>query len=117
MLLANLRSQLGIRLLIGEVMNIELELVTDEQRIRPEGSEVNRLFGDNTRLCRLTGWKPAYGGLEGFRRGLSVTAEWFSQPDNSRTTALEHMQLTYNYFRKTPLESVRVDIYKLCCLA
>ena len=68
--------------LIGEVMNIELELVTDEQRIRPEGSEVNRLFGDNARLCRLTGWKPAYGGLEGFRRGLTETAEWFSQPDN-----------------------------------
>ena len=68
--------------LIGEVMNIELELVTDEQRIRPKGSEVNRLFGDNTRLCRLTGWKPAYGGLEGFRRGLTETAEWFSQPDN-----------------------------------
>lgn len=68
--------------LIGEVMNVHLEIVTDEQRIRPEGSEVNRLFGDNTLLRQLTGWQPAYGGLEGFRRGLAQTAEWFSDPAN-----------------------------------
>jgi len=68
--------------LIGEVMNEELEIVTDEQRMRPESSEVNRLFGDNTRLRQLTGWQPAYGGLEGFRLGLAETAEWFSDPAN-----------------------------------
>jgi NAD dependent epimerase/dehydratase len=68
--------------LIAEVMNVELTIRTDEQRLRPEGSEVNRLFGDNSRLRELTGWQPAYGGLEGFRRGLSLTAEWFSDPAN-----------------------------------
>jgi nucleoside-diphosphate-sugar epimerase len=68
--------------LIAEVMNVELEVVTDEQRLRPEGSEVNRLFGDNSRLRQLTGWQPAYAGLEGFRRGLARTAEWFSNPTN-----------------------------------
>ena len=68
--------------LIGEVMNLELEILTDDQRLRPDGSEVNRLFGDNSRLCQLTGWQPAYGGLEGFRRGLVRTAEWFSDPAN-----------------------------------
>ena len=68
--------------LIAEVMNVELEIVTDEQRIRPEGSEVNRLFGDNTRLRQLSGWQPAYGGLEGFRRGLVQTVDWFSDPVN-----------------------------------
>lgn len=68
--------------LIAEVMNVELEIVTDEQRMRPDGSEVNRLFGDNTRLRQLTGWQPAYAGLEGFRRGLALTAEWFSDPAN-----------------------------------
>ena len=68
--------------LIGEVMNVDLEIVTDERRIRPEGSEVNRLFGDNTRLRQLSGWEPTYGGLEGFRRGLAQTAEWFSDPVN-----------------------------------
>ena len=70
--------------LIAEVMNVELEIVTDELRMRPEGSEVNRLFGDNKRLRHLTGWQPAYGGLDGFRRGLSLTAEWFSDPANLR---------------------------------
>lgn len=68
--------------LIATVMNAEVEITTDEQRIRPEGSEVNRLFGDNTRLSEMTGWKPSYGGLEGFRRGLAKTAEWFSEPSN-----------------------------------
>lgn len=68
--------------LIAEVMQAEVELVTDEQRLRPEGSEVNRLFGDNTRLRELTGWSPAYGGLDGFRRGLEHTATWFADPAN-----------------------------------
>ena len=68
--------------LIADVMNVDLEILTDEQRIRPQGSEVNRLFGDNTLLCELTEWKPAYGGLEGFRLGLVQTAEWFSDPAN-----------------------------------
>ena len=68
--------------LIAEVMNVELEIITDEQRLRPESSEVSRLFGDNTRLRNLTGWKPAFGELEGFRRGLAHTAEWFSDPSN-----------------------------------
>lgn len=68
--------------LIADVMQAEVELVTDEQRLRPEGSEVNRLFGDNTRLRELTGWSPAYGGLDGFRRGLEHTATWFADPAN-----------------------------------
>ena len=68
--------------LIAEVMNVELTIKTDEQRLRPEGSEVNRLFGDNSRLRELTGWQPAYCGLDGFRRGLAITAEWFSDPAN-----------------------------------
>jgi NAD dependent epimerase/dehydratase len=68
--------------LIADVMNVELEILTDEKRFRPEGSEVNRLYGDNSRLRALAGWKPAYGGIDGFRRGLAHTAEWFSNPAN-----------------------------------
>ena len=68
--------------LIAEVMGADLEIRTDEQRLRPEASEVNRLYGDNSRLRTLTGWQPAYGGLKGFRRGLELTAEWFSDPAN-----------------------------------
>ena len=68
--------------LIGKVMNVDLEIVSDQQRIRPDGSEVNRLFGDNTLLRQLTGWEPNYGGISGFHRGLLKTAEWFSDPAN-----------------------------------
>ena len=68
--------------LISEVMNSEVEITTDEQRLRPQGSEVNRLYGDNTLLRELTGWYPSYGGMDGFRRGLTITAEWFSDPAN-----------------------------------
>ena len=68
--------------LIADVMNVDLEIITDDQRLRPDGSEVNRLFGDSTRLRGLTGWQPLYGGLAGFRKGLAVTAEWFSDPSN-----------------------------------
>jgi len=68
--------------LIAEVMNAEVEIRTDEQRLRPDGSEVNRLYGDNSRLRELTSWRPAYGGLPGFRRGLAITAEWFSDSTN-----------------------------------
>jgi len=68
--------------LIAELMNAEITISTDAQRLRPEGSEVNRLFGDNSRLRALTGWQPAYGGIDGFRRGLALTAEWFSDPAN-----------------------------------
>lgn len=70
--------------LIAEAMNAEIEIVTDEMRLRPEKSEVERLWADNTKACELFGWRPAYGGRQGFKRGLAETVEWFAQPDNLR---------------------------------
>ncbi len=55
-------------------MNVEIEIVTDENRLRPENSEVERLWADNTKARELFGWTPAYGGREGFKRGLAETA-------------------------------------------
>jgi len=68
--------------LIGEIMDIEFDIVCDEQRLRPAGSEVERLWCDNTLARTLTRWKPAYAGREGFRKGLSETVEWFCRPEN-----------------------------------
>ncbi len=68
--------------LIAEVMNKEISIIEDKSRIRPSGSEVNRLYGDNTKLKNLTKWKPKYLGLEGFKKGLEITAEWFCNPRN-----------------------------------
>jgi len=67
---------------IAEVMNTEIEILTDEQRMRPKKSEVERLWADNTRAVELLGWEPAYSGLEGFRRGLSETVAWLTDPAN-----------------------------------
>jgi NAD dependent epimerase/dehydratase len=64
--------------LIKELMDSDVEFVTDEQRIRPENSEVFRLWCDNTKIERLTGFKPAVDLREGLRR----TIDWIIQPEN-----------------------------------
>jgi len=68
--------------LIAELMNAELEIETDDVRLRPEKSEVERLWADNRKALERLNWKPAYGGMDGFKRGLARTIEWFTQPDN-----------------------------------
>jgi len=42
------------------------------------------LWADNAKAKQLFGWHPSYGGREGFKRGLTETAEWFAQQDNLR---------------------------------
>ena len=64
--------------IIKELMNSDVEFVIDEQRIRPEKSEVFRLWCDNTKIEKLTGFKPQVGIQEGLKR----TIDWITQPDN-----------------------------------
>lgn len=68
--------------LIAEAMGAEIEIETAEERLRPANSEVERLWADNAKAKRLFGWEPAYGGREGFKRGLAETAKWFAEPNN-----------------------------------
>jgi dTDP-glucose 4,6-dehydratase len=68
--------------LIAEIMGAEVEILTDQVRLRPESSEVERLWADNGKAYKLFGWKPAYGGRDGFKRGLVETVEWFRHPAN-----------------------------------
>lgn len=70
--------------LIAQLMGQEVEFVSDEQRLRPAGSEVERLWADNRKALYLAGWAPEYAGLEGLQRGLRETIEWFSVPNNLR---------------------------------
>lgn len=70
--------------LIAEVMNIEIEIISDEERLRPKKSEVERLWSSNTKAKQLLSWHPRYSGREGFKLGLIETAEWFMQPGNLR---------------------------------
>ncbi len=69
---------------IADVMTVEIEIVTDEARLRPEKSEVERLWAANSKARELFGWQPAFGGLDGFKLGLRKTVQWFAQPQNLR---------------------------------
>ena len=68
--------------MIADIMNVDLTIETDEQRLRPDKSEVERLWAANQKAKDLLGWAPNYGGKEGFRRGLEETIEWFTNPLN-----------------------------------
>jgi len=67
---------------IAEVMGVEVEIEADTVRLRPSKSEVERLWADNKKAKELFGWSPVYGGLDGFRKGLVETVQWFSDPVN-----------------------------------
>jgi len=71
--------------LIAEVMGVEIETETETVRLRPEKSEVERLWADNTKAKKLLGWEPLYSGREGLRRGLAETIKWFTDPDNLKS--------------------------------
>ncbi|WP_138753689.1 NAD-dependent 4,6-dehydratase LegB [Paenibacillus sinopodophylli] len=68
--------------LISEVMDKNIEIVSDEARFRPEKSEVERLWADNSKAERLLGWTPEFGGLQGFRQGIEQTVQWFTNQNN-----------------------------------
>lgn len=64
--------------LIAQIMDIEVEIESDNQRLRPAASEVERLCCDNTKIRNLTGFEPSYSLEEGLRQ----TIEWLRMPDN-----------------------------------
>ena len=66
--------------LVAELMQVEVTIATDDVRVRPAASEVERLWACNARARRVLQWTPAYAGLEGFRRGLRETIDWFTAP-------------------------------------
>lgn len=67
---------------IAEVMGSDAVATEDPQRLRPENSEVERLYSNNAKAKELLGWEPELAGLDGFREGLSRTVDWFSDPAN-----------------------------------
>ena len=68
-------------------INPEAKIICDEQRLRPEKSEVNRLLGSNAKIKELTAWSPKYT----FEQGLAETIE----------------------FLKNNLDKYKVDIYNV----
>lgn len=64
--------------LIKEIMQSDVEFITEQQRIRPEKSEVFRLWCDNSKIHSLTGFEPKYS----IKDGLEKTIEWFRNSKN-----------------------------------
>lgn len=64
--------------LIISLMGKDVDVITDKERIRPQKSEVFRLFGDNQLIKDFTGWKPQFS----LEEGLNITIDWFSNPQN-----------------------------------
>lgn len=68
--------------LIADIMGASISVLKDQERLRPQGSEVDRLWASNKKARALAGWQPSYGGIEGFRRGLAETVAWFANAQN-----------------------------------
>jgi len=67
---------------IADVMGKEVTIQTDEERLRPSKSEVERLLADTQKAKESFGWNPEHSGIDGFRKGIEKTAQWFTNPDN-----------------------------------
>jgi NAD dependent epimerase/dehydratase len=68
--------------MIRGLMGSEIPVRTDERRLRPPGSEVDRLLASNALARELTGWAPELVGEQGLREGLRRTIAWFGDPEN-----------------------------------
>jgi dTDP-glucose 4,6-dehydratase len=67
---------------IVKLMDANVESIEDKTRLRPEKSEVERLWADNTKARNLLDWQPKYAGASGFELALEKTIEWFKNPSN-----------------------------------
>ena len=62
---------------IAEVMGAEVKIISKTSRLRPERSEVQRLFASNKKAYDLFNWAPKYAGLDGFKKGVLKTLSGF----------------------------------------
>lgn len=67
---------------IAETMGQAVSIETEDQRVRPKDSEVERLFASYDKAAKLMNWQPAHGGIDGFKRGLKKTVDWFTRAEN-----------------------------------
>ncbi len=68
--------------LVGRILGVDVDILTDDVRLRPVNSEVERLWADNTKAKQILGWEPEYSGIDGLERGLKRTIQWFEDPLN-----------------------------------
>ena len=76
------QQEISIGALAAELvrqLSPEAKILTEDQRLRPDNSEVERLLGSNEKILRLTDWKPSYD----LARGIAETVAWFRVPANA----------------------------------
>ena len=71
--------------LISGIMKVQVETEKEDERVRPENSEVERLWACNLKAKEILGWAPVYGGRAGFVKGLEETIAWFSNANNLKS--------------------------------
>lgn len=69
-------------LMVGEILGKKVHIFTEQDRLRPEKSEVERLYACNKKAQAILGWTPELSQKDGFKSGLCKTVEWFLNPDN-----------------------------------
>ena len=75
------QEEISIKRLAEELIkqiNPEAKIICDDQRLRPDKSEVNRLLGSNKKIKQLTNWKQKYS----FEEGIKETIDWFRKEEN-----------------------------------
>jgi NAD dependent epimerase/dehydratase len=75
------QSEISVADLAHEIImqiNPEVRIIEDMDRIRPEKSEVFRLYGSNEKIKKYTSWQQKYN----LQQGLAETIEWFKNPEN-----------------------------------
>ena len=85
-----MNSEVSIGELVKEIMKImafDLPIVSEEKRIRPENSEVERLVCDNSKLLNNSNWKPNYD----LASGLTETINWFRENGQQSKSELYHV--------------------------
>ena len=68
--------------IISQIMNKSTTIISDDLRLRPTNSEVERLWADNMKFKNTFNWEPKYAGKDGFKKGLEETIKWFLNSDN-----------------------------------
>ena len=67
--------------LIAELMKTNIKIETETNRLRPEKSEVCRLWCENSKAKKLLKWQPKYSGKKGLKEGLMKTIDWLTDPE------------------------------------
>ena len=87
--------------LIADIMGVKITIKTDEKRLRPESSEVDRLLAGTDKAKAALQWNPAYAGKDGLRRALEETVQWFRNQqlvtNDARVTGADTATLTFTW--------------------